>query len=432
MRALHWAVAAASAVAVAAALGLSAAAPSAGVPAPSPDPSRRPGSSGGPAPATPVTYGPRPIFLMDGVRSRALRSRLEACAGQVATRTDWSIGHRGAPLMFPEHTKESYVAAARMGAGIIECDVTFTKDKQLVCRHAQCDLHTSTNILATALAAKCTTPFSPATNSTAATASCCASDLTLAEFRTLTGKMDGADESATTVEAYMAGTPASRTDLYASGGATGTLLTHAESIRLIRSLGARFTPELKPPAVAMPFRGLTQAAYAQALIDEYKAAGVPPEEVRPQSFALDDVRYWLSAEPRFGRQAIYLDGRYDEPPFNHTRPPSWAPSMDELSAAGVRTLGSPLWMLLREEGDAIRPSVYATAAAAAGIDLIAWTLERSGSPPAGWYFQTLPRLAQTDGDVLTVLDVLAQQVRVRGVFSDWPATTTYYANCMVL
>ena len=29
-----------------------------------------------------------------------------------------------------------------------------------------------------------------------------------------------------------------------------------------------------------------------------------------------------------------------------------------------------------------------------------------------------------------VLDVLAQDVGVEGVFSDWPATVTYYANCM--
>ncbi len=28
-----------------------------------------------------------------------------------------------------------------------------------------------------------------------------------------------------------------------------------------------------------------------------------------------------------------------------------------------------------------------------------------------------------------VLDVLARQVHVRAVFSDWPATTTFYANC---
>ena len=50
-----------------------------------------------------------------------------------------------------------------MGAGVVECDVTFTKDKALVCRHSQCDLHTTTNILyIPALANKCTTPFTPA------------------------------------------------------------------------------------------------------------------------------------------------------------------------------------------------------------------------------------------------------------------------------
>jgi glycerophosphoryl diester phosphodiesterase len=31
---------------------------------------------------------------------------------------------------------------------------------------------------------------------------------------------------------------------------------------------------------------------------------------------------------------------------------------------------------------------------------------------------------------LTVLDVLAKQVGIRGMFSDWPATTTFYASCM--
>ena len=139
---------------------------------------------------------------------------------------------------FPEHTVESYVAAARMGAGIVECDVTFTKDRQLVCRHSQCDLHTTTDILARPeLAAKCTTPFSPADPATGrkAEAMCCTSDITLAEFRTLRGKMDAANADATTLEAYMDATPAWRTDLYAT---RGTLMTHAESIALFRSLGA--------------------------------------------------------------------------------------------------------------------------------------------------------------------------------------------------
>ena len=90
-----------------------------------------------------------------------LKTTLKQCTGPFR-KTDFSIGHRGAPLQFPEHTKESYEAAARMGAGVIECDVTFTKDRQLVCRHAQCDLHTTTNILAKPeLAAKCSQGFQP-------------------------------------------------------------------------------------------------------------------------------------------------------------------------------------------------------------------------------------------------------------------------------
>jgi glycerophosphoryl diester phosphodiesterase len=118
-------------------------------------------------------------------------------------KTDFSIGHRGAAQQFPEHTKKSYKGAARMGAGIVECDVTFTKDKQLVCRHSQCDLHTTTNILATPLARKCSKGFTPAvfnpdgTLNTPASAQCCTSDITLAEFKTLQGKMDAFDPQAT-------------------------------------------------------------------------------------------------------------------------------------------------------------------------------------------------------------------------------------------
>ena len=33
---------------------------------------------------------------------------------------------------------------------------------------------------------------------------------------------------------------------------------------------------------------------------------------------------------------------------------------------------------------------------------------------------------------MVMLDVLARDVGVRGVFSDWPATVTYYASCMGL
>ena len=88
-----------------------------------------------------------------------LNSRLGECKDGPFYKTDFSIGHRGAALQFPEHTKESYEAAARQGAGIVECDVTFTRDGTLVCRHSDCDLHTTTNIVETPLNAECEVPW---------------------------------------------------------------------------------------------------------------------------------------------------------------------------------------------------------------------------------------------------------------------------------
>jgi len=382
--------------------------------------------------AMPPQLGPRPFYLVEKMKDGPLKTELKQCTGPFR-RTDFSIGHRGAPLQFPEHTKESYEAAARMGAGVIECDVTFTKDRQLVCRHAQCDLHTTTDILARPeLAAKCSEAFTPADPATGrkASAKCCTSDLTLAEFRTLRGKMDAANTNATTVADYMRGTPSWRTDLYA---ASGTLMTHAESIALIKSLGAKFTPELKAPEVPMPFGGdYTQEKYAQAMIDEYKAAGIDPKNVFAQSFSYPDILYWIKGEPAFGAQAVFLDGRYEQAGFDHNKIDQLKPSMKEMADAGAKILAPPIYMLLAlNETNEMVPSAYAKAAKAAGLDLIAWSLERDGplDKGGGFYHRSVKAAIDRDGDTLTVLDVLARQVGVRGVFSDWPATTTFYASC---
>ena len=94
-----------------------------------------------------VQVGPRPYYLVEQMAPSKLKQRLAACAETRPAPSDFSIAHRGAPLQFPEHSLEGYRAAARMGAGILECDVTFTADGELVCRHAQCDLHATTDIL---------------------------------------------------------------------------------------------------------------------------------------------------------------------------------------------------------------------------------------------------------------------------------------------
>ena len=387
------------------------------------------------APET-IQLGPRPYYLVNRLADGELRSTLEACAGGPFSASDFSIGHRGAPMQFPEHTEESYRAAARMGAGILECDVTFTADRQLVCRHAQCDLHTTTDTLARPeLAAKCTEPFTPADPAagTEASAQCCASDITLAEFKTLCGKMDASDPRATTVEEYLGGTADWRTDLYAT---CGTVLSHAESIALFQELGTGMTPELKTPEVEMPFEGeYSQEDYAQQMIDEYRAAGVPAERVWAQSFNEEDVLYWIDNEPAFGEQAVYLDDRYNEAGFDPASLEALSPTMEELVEQGVNIIAPPLWVLVTLDGAGeIVPSAYTGAAKAAGLEIITWTLERSGrlSEGGGWYYQSITGATDDDGDALVLLDVLAKDVGVLGVFSDWPATTTYYANCMDL
>jgi glycerophosphoryl diester phosphodiesterase len=379
--------------------------------------------------------GPRPFYLVDDLEEGELKAALQACEAGPFYRRDFSIGHRGAPLQFPEHTRESYVAAARMGAGILECDVAFTKDRELVCRHSQCDLHTTTDILATDLAGQCTTPFSPADaeSGAQAQAQCCTSDVTLAEFRTLRGKMDSSDPDATTVEDYMGGNATWRTELYSQ---TGTLMTHAESIALFAELGTKMTPELKSPEVEMPFDGdYSQEDYAAQLIEEYREAGIDPEDVYPQSFELDDVWYWIENYPDFAARVVYLDGRDSDENFDPMDVSTLEPSMSELAERGLKIIAPPLWMLVTlDESGAIVPSAYAEEAKAAGLDIIAWSLERSGplAGGGGYYFQSIAEATKKDGDVLKLLDVLGRDIGVIGVFSDWPATTTFYANCMNL
>ena len=382
---------------------------------------------------TSVQLGPRPFFLIDEMADGQLKRKLQQCTGGPFRPSDFSIGHRGAALQVPEHTRESYEAGARMGAGILECDVTFTKDLELVCRHAQNDLHTTTNILLTPLASKCIKPFTPAVLGpngeliTPASAECRTSEITLAEFKMLTGKMDAFDPRAQTPEEFVGGTANFRTDLY-SGPTSGHLLTHRESIALFKKLGVKMTPELKAPSVMMPFNGFTQEAYAQKMIDEYKAAGVPPHHVFPQSFNKDDVLYWVNNEPAFGRQAVFLDDANtvaDLPSYSELR---------SYRQQGIRIWAPPTFALLAlDSSNRIIPSQAARNARAAGLDIITWTLERSGilaDGNNGFYYQTIDPAITREGDLYRVIDVLAKDVKVLGIFSDWPAAITYYANCV--
>jgi glycerophosphoryl diester phosphodiesterase len=387
-----------------------------------------------------VQLGPRPFYLVQGMDEGKLKDRLMQCQDGPFSRTDFSIGHRGAALQFPEHSDVAYMVGARMGAGIVECDVTFTKDGELVCRHSECDLQATTNIVATDLAGACTVPpaFDDAGNLVnGSDIQCCTSDLTLAEFKTLQAKMDGSDPDATTVEGFLNGTPSWRTNLYTTP--RSHVVTFKESIAINKANGVKHTPELKSATHQDRVDGIFggQEQYAQKFIDELKAGGVSPKDAWIQSFNLDDILYWILNEPAFGKQAVYLDS------IDPTaEPPVARLSFDELKALrkqGVRIFAPPMWALLAvNDADEVVPSDYASDIKHAGLDIITWTFERSdlryGASKAGWYYQFDPdgKAIKTDSDMYKALDVLAKRVKILGIFSDWPATVTYYANCMGL
>jgi glycerophosphoryl diester phosphodiesterase len=375
-----------------------------------------------------VQIGSRPFYLVDEMKEGPLKDKLAQCAAEtkVYKVSDFSIGHRGAALMYPEHTIESYKAALIQGAGIVECDVTFTKDRELICRHDQCDLHTTTDvILRPKLNAKCTVPWAKE----GVEPKCCTTDFTLAEIKKLCAKMDSSNESAKSKKAYVyGGTPDWRTDLYASYGATCPKVpTHKESIELIGNSNGKFTPELKSPQVAMPYEGnYTQQEYAQQMINEYIDAGIPPCRVWPQSFSVDDVYYWLD-NTDYGQQAVALDEIDDRDPNQIDE------FLDELVEKGVQIVAPPLFRLVEAgKNEDIVPSYYAMAAKDRGLDIITWTLERTPPGLMGYYWQSLneANFTTTEGSRLELLHVLNEEVGVLGVFSDWPATTTFYANCM--
>ena len=397
-----------------------------------------------------IQLGPRPFYLVDGMDEGSLKNKLMQCKNGPFRRTLFSIGHRGAALQFPEHTKEAYQAGARMGAGIVECDMTFTKDGDFVCRHAENDLHTTTNILLTLLASKCIKPFTPATLDangkvlTPASAECRTSALSLEEFKSLQGKMDAFNPAAQTPEEFVGGTPSWRTDVYTG---RGTLMTLRESIALNEKNGVKHTPELKggdAATIAKIFG--SQDQYAQKFADELERAGVKPHDAWPQSFNVNDVLYWIKHTP-YGRQAVFLVD-YDDVKNNillfdtkGNQIENKQKQLDffmELRKAKVRIVAPAMPALLAVDGSRIVPSQLAKDLKDMGFDIITWTFERAdlrqGASKAGFYYDFDPTGAaiKKDSDMYKALHVLARDVKILGIFSDWPATVTYYASCMGL
>jgi glycerophosphoryl diester phosphodiesterase len=134
---------------------------------------------------------------------------------------------------------------------------------------------------------------------------------------------------------------------------------------------------------------------------------------------------------------VYLDSI--DPTVSPAIPRLTFDELKQLKKQGVQIIAPPMWALLSvNEANEVVPSEYANDIKKAGLEIITWTFERAdlrqGASKAGWYylFDADGKAIKKDSDMYKALDVLAREVGILGIFSDWPSTVTYYANCMGL
>jgi hypothetical protein len=453
-------------------------------------------------------------------------------------------------MTHPEHSDEGYKAAIAMGAGFIECDVASSKDLVPVCRHSQCDLHTTTNVLFNpALAAKCSMPFTPAVlNSTSgavitpAGALCCTFDFTAAEYSSLCAIQDiGSGWSAAqTVQEYLPAAPFFRSTVYDTYSIAGTCAAHPATLAgmaaYVVAAGRDLVPEQKvcdtlcqyKLALANPSANATwkctPGVYCQALVNAWtdtivtvlngatNSNNLVASPRAPlagassgwalQSFELNTALYTAATYPQgvsaflyqlsggstsgnvahpflgfypqtwtTGAQAWNLAGvplslgAYGKYAVNGSSLGGWADVFTAI-AGGVQAGGISIADLVVPQGALMVASANAKKAAAQGMVFMPWTLERSaavfGTVAANNYllggaqvaggstrnvaFSSQAQYPASQGgyyaghagvssldyeDMLFMLYALKYDVpNVVGVFSDYPATTTAFANCV--
>lgn len=366
-----------------------------------------------------------------------VKASLAACAADVASNvTEFAIGHRGAMQLLPEHSMESYAAAIEQGAGFVECDVAPTMDGELVCRHSSCDLATTTNILETDLAEKCSVPFTPGTgdaDDVPAEVKCCTYDITLDEYKTLCAIQEPPfNAAATELSDALGDAPGFRS----SHLECATPVTHAESAAMIAEAGRGLVPELKDcdeecqAAVGMSLFELADKL-AMEVAEAADVNGVPSTL---QSFDIDVAVHWQtnSSSKSNGTRVVFL---YAPTTVGGTQ--TW----DEVEAAaeaGIPLLGSPIQTMVCAVDGVMQACEMAINATEMGFTFTPWTLERSScsdgaiAGPCGYYYGGHEGVtASTYTDTLLMQYALLHDVEgVEGVFSDLPVTTVVIANCV--
>jgi hypothetical protein len=148
------------------------------------------------------------------------------------------------------------------------------------------------------------------------------------------------------------------------------------------------------------------------IIQEYRDEGVPASQVFAQSFQVPDVLYWIKHEGEYGNTAVMLGTDFKG--FEKT-----------AADMGVKIISPSYGNWVTEDGDSYEVTEFAKATAAAGMKLIGYTAERNYYRPAGQPYSDM------EVNELQHIHAAAMKANVMGLFTDWPATLTFYANCVL-
>ncbi|KAJ3251408.1 Glycerophosphodiester phosphodiesterase GDPDL3 [Chytriomyces hyalinus] len=409
-----------------------------------------------------------------------MRDAISLCADPLARNME-SIGHRGAALVAPEETIKSFQIAVDSGAAFIECDAAVTKEMDLVCRHGVCDLHFTTDILQRPeLAAKCSKPFTPASNGTKASVSCCTYDFTVDEMMQLCATMESqVNGDATRAQDYVTGQPPFRS-IGVAKGECPKMVTMKEYLSFARSNNVNVIPELKDTTenatqVFLATKNATIATladkFAQYLKDanftapfdkNFKDAGKKGNLGVMQTFDRRVAKIWKQNNKAL--PVLYLL----ETPMNSTTTekdcatPADCGSPDvlrDLMQAGVEIFSPAMNSFVAAENHRFVEHQYSKDMKAIAADLGlkdkvffgSWSLERSGcvSQYGNATFNAAPGLGSIGGcgfyyssvegeasfgqheDSLLMMDALFTKAGIVGLFSDFPATVSMYSNCVL-
>ena len=169
----------------------------------------------------------------------------------------------------------------------------------------------------------------------------------------------------------------------------------------------------------------TREMFLAQVLEDY--TGIDPNRVFFQGFKWKDL-YHVANTP-FSVNTFALDKNWRSLAFSkHRLQTYFQPLVDN----GVTAIAPSISMLLEvDKENNLVPTLYAKVAKELGLDIVAWTMERSDalSKGGGWYFSTLSRALKTDSDVIKVLDVLYEDVGIVAIWTDWPSVLTFYANC---